>query len=120
MDPAFQSSMPLHRIGEDGTTWWIGQVEQIDTVKASNRFKVRILGVHTHSCDSVKTEDLPWAHATLPLTTPYGVGGRKGATVNLEPADWVFGVWTDIGLYAVLIVMIGFGLIGGFVYGKTK
>ena len=31
-----------------------------------------------------------------------------------------FGVWTDIGLYAVLIVMIGFGLIGGFVYGKAK
>ena len=95
MDP-FQSSMPLQRIGEDGTTWWIGQVEQIDTVKASNRFKVRILGVHTHECANVKTEDLPWAHATLPLTTPYGTGGRKGATVNLEPADWVFGVWTDI------------------------
>ena len=95
MDP-FQSTMPLHRLGEDGTSWWIGQVEQIDTIKASNRFKVRILGVHTHSCDSVKTEDLPWAHATLPLTTPYGVGGRKGATVNLEPSDWVFGVWTDL------------------------
>jgi|TARA_B100000959_G_scaffold239759_1_gene260590 hypothetical protein len=29
-----------------------------------------------------------------------------------------FGVWWDIGLYAVLVVMIGFGLIGGFVYGK--
>ena len=28
-----------------------------------------------------------------------------------------FGVWWDIGLYAVLVVMIGFGLIGGFVYG---
>jgi len=29
-----------------------------------------------------------------------------------------FGVWWDIGLYAVLVVMIGFGLIGSFVYGK--
>ena len=96
MDPAFQSRMPLHKLGEDGASWWIGQVEQIDTIKASNRFKVRILGVHTHECDSVKTEDLPWAHATLPLTTPYGVGGRKGATVNLEPSDWVFGVFTDV------------------------
>ena len=57
---------------------------------------MRIVGVHTHECANVKTEDLPWAHATLPLTTPYGTGGRKGATVNLEPADWVFGVWTDI------------------------
>ena len=96
MDPAFQSRMPLHKLGEDGASWWIGQVEQIDTIKASNRFKVRILGVHTHECDNVKTEDLPWAHATLPLTTPYGVGGRKGATVNLEPSDWVFGVFTDV------------------------
>jgi|TARA_B100000959_G_scaffold243669_1_gene267113 hypothetical protein len=26
----------------------------------------------------------------------------------------------DIGVYAVLVVMIGFGLIGGFVYGKAK
>jgi|TARA_X000001036_G_C20496172_1_gene731910 glucose dehydrogenase len=31
-----------------------------------------------------------------------------------------FGVWWDIGLYAVLVVMIGFGLIGGFVYGKQS
>ena len=31
-----------------------------------------------------------------------------------------FGVWWDIGLYAVLVVMLGFGLIGGFVYGKQN
>lgn len=31
-----------------------------------------------------------------------------------------FGVWWDIGLYAVLVVMLGFGLIGGFVYGKQS
>ena len=45
--------------------------------------------------------------------------------IPLALAFWIgwglrFSVWTDIGLYAVLIVMIGFGLIGGFVYGKTK
>ena len=28
--------------------------------------------------------------------------------------------WWNIGIYAVLVVMIGFGLIGGFVYGKAK
>jgi hypothetical protein len=32
-----------------------------------------------------------------------------------------FGVWWDIGIYSVLVVLLGFGLIGGFVvYGKTK
>ena len=31
-----------------------------------------------------------------------------------------FGVWWDIGLYAVLVVLLGFGIIGGFVYGKAE
>jgi|TARA_B100001996_G_scaffold160070_1_gene122054 hypothetical protein len=32
-----------------------------------------------------------------------------------------FGVWWDIGIYSVLVVLLGFGLIGGFVvYGKNK
>ena len=31
-----------------------------------------------------------------------------------------FGVWWDIGIYAVLVVLLGFGLIGRFVvYGKA-
>ena len=30
-----------------------------------------------------------------------------------------FGVWWDIGIYSVIVVLLGFGLIGGFiVYGK--
>jgi hypothetical protein len=45
--------------------------------------------------------------------------------IPLALAFWIgwgfyHGVWFNIGLYAVLIVMIGFGLIGGFVYGKAK
>ena len=32
-----------------------------------------------------------------------------------------FGVWWDIGIYSVLAVLLGFGVIGGFVvYGKTN
>ena len=32
-----------------------------------------------------------------------------------------YGVWWNIGIYSVLVVLLGFGLIGGFVvYGKTK
>ena len=32
-----------------------------------------------------------------------------------------FGVWWDIGLYSILVIMIGFGLIGRLVvYGKNK
>ena len=45
--------------------------------------------------------------------------------IPLALAFWIswglfHGVWFDIGLYAVLVVMVGFGLIGGFVYGKAK
>ena len=57
--------------------------------------------------------------------------GQKGVTagfyyflIPLALAFWIgwgltFGVWWDLGLYAVLVVMLGFGLIGGFVYGRT-
>ena len=32
-----------------------------------------------------------------------------------------FGIWWDIGLYSILVTMIGFGLIGGLiVYRKNK
>ena len=32
-----------------------------------------------------------------------------------------FGVWWDIGIYSVLAVLLGFGLIGSFVvYGKAN
>ena len=32
-----------------------------------------------------------------------------------------FGVWWDIGIYSVMVVLLGFGVIGGFVvYGKTN
>ena len=45
--------------------------------------------------------------------------------IPLALAFWIgwglkFGVWTDIRLYALIKDMIGFGLIGGFVYGKAK
>ena len=29
-----------------------------------------------------------------------------------------FGVWWDIGLYSILIIMLGFGLIGGLIVYK--
>ena len=45
--------------------------------------------------------------------------------IPLAFAFWIgwglkFGVWWDIGLYAVLVVLLGFGIIGGFVYGKAE
>ena len=45
--------------------------------------------------------------------------------IPLALAFWIgwgvkFGVWWDIGLYAVLVVLLCFGIIGGLVYGKSR
>ena len=45
--------------------------------------------------------------------------------VPLALAFWVgwsyrFDVWNDIGLYAVLVVMLGFGFLGSYVYGRAR
>ena len=94
-DPTISSILPIHQIGQDGGGFWIGQVEEIDEPKQSNRFRVRIVSVHSSDCEEIKTEDLPWAHSALPVTTPYKTGGVSGATSNLEEGDWVFGAWMD-------------------------
>ena len=94
-DPTINSILPIHQIGQDGSGFWIGQVEGIDEPKQSNRFRVRIVSVHSSDCEEVKTEDLPWAHSALPVNMPYKTGGVAGATANLEEGDWVFGAWLD-------------------------
>ena len=34
--------------------------------------------------------------------------------------NYLFDVWNDIGLYSVLVVMLGFGLLGSYVYGRAR
>ncbi len=105
MDPSVNSLLPTHKIGSDGTAWWVGQVEEIDHLKSSNRFRVRIVGAHSSVCGEVETKDLPWASCALPVTIPYKAGGVGGSTANLEPSDWVFGVWLDVDKTKPLILM---------------
>ena len=49
----------------------------------------------------------------IPLALAFWIGW--GLTFGFEKE-----ILMNIGVYAVLVVMIGFGLIGGFVYGKAK
>lgn len=95
MDPVVNSLLPTFNIGSDGAQWWVGQVEEVDNPKNSNRFRVRIVSAHSSICADVPREDLPWAQAALPVTIPYKDGGASGATANLEPSDWVLGLWLD-------------------------
>ena len=95
MDQGAISLFPTNQVGADGTGWWVGQIEEIDNAKSPNRFKVRIISVHSDNCSEVPKKDLPWAKAALPVTVPYKEGGSSGATANLTEGDWVFGVWLD-------------------------
>ena len=89
-------TLPTNFAGRDGFYWWIGQIEADDkALKQANRFKVRIVGHHLRDCNSVKTEDLPWAQAMLPVTTPYSTGNSSGASANFKQGDWVVGFFLD-------------------------
>ena len=109
-DPSISSILPIHQIGQDGGGFWIGQVEEIDEPKQSNRFRVRIVSVHSSDCEEIKTEDLPWAHSALPVSTPYKTGGVSGATANLEEGDWVFGAWMD-GDHNIPLILASIGTV---------
>ena len=115
MDPVVSSILPRSQIGVS-PTWWVGQVEEVDNPKHSNRFRVRIVGAHSSVCGDVPTADLPWAQAAMPLNIPYKAGGAGGSTANLEPADWVLGFWLDNEKTKPIIVMS----IGAIANAKAK
>ncbi len=56
-------------------------------------------------------EQLPaWAYfALIPLALVFGLAWGLH-----------FNVWWDIGLYAVLVILLGFGLLGTLVYGHAR
>ena len=97
MDPALSSLFPVHQIGADGFSWWIGQVESEKGAdpKKSGRYKVRIVGQHLKDCDATPTSELPWATVMMPVTTPFSDGGKTGATVSLNTGNWVIGFYLD-------------------------
>ena len=85
-------------MGRDKVVPFIGQVENVNDKKYSNRVQVRIVGLHPFQKnggkeDSLKTEDLPWARVGFPST--YAQQGRVGATHGMQPGSWVYGVFLD-------------------------
>ena len=90
--------------GAQGNRLWIGQVE-CDGAKTiteekcvdyqeSNRVKVRIMGYHTRSRDTLPSLDLPWATVLMPTTESITRFG-SGATHGLENGMWVLGTFMD-------------------------
>ena len=97
IDSALNELYPIHQIGSDGFKWWIGQIEEPskNDPKQSGRCKVRIVGLHPKSCNAVENKDLPWAVATMPVTTPHIIGVSTTVSDQLEKGVWVVGFFLD-------------------------
>jgi len=96
-DSALSSLYPTVQIGSDGFQWWIGQIESTRSSdpKFGDRWKVRIIGLHPQTCDSVKSEDLPWAGVMASPHYPHNVGGITSVTTQFTPGCWVVGFFLD-------------------------
>ncbi len=82
--------------GKDGMVPFVGQVEDVEDSKISNRVKVRCVGHHPKEKtgeNGVSTEDLPWAHVGMPTT--HAQQGRIGGTHGLVEGSWVMGFFLD-------------------------
>jgi len=99
MDEALSRLMPSHRIGNDGFSWWVGQVEGTASDEKNNkggyRYKVRIVGDHPKSREILDTKDLPWATVMMPVNVPFMPGNVGGGHPQLIPGCWVTGFYLD-------------------------
>ena len=81
-------------MGRDGFIWWAGVVEDRSDPLKLGRCRVRCLGYHTDDRTLLPTEDLPWAHPLLPITSS-GVSGIGQSPLGLLEGSWVIGFFRD-------------------------
>ena len=88
-DDALSRISPSSKIGNDGFSWWIGQVEGTaadeKNYKGGYRYKVAIVGRTPKKGDEVTTADLPWADVMMPVNQPFAPGNITGAAAQLTP-----------------------------------
>ena len=99
-----ESLLKSGAIGRDGFSWWIGRVAHSKYWKDANvalsqdskiaqRCKVRIIGYHPWD-NSLKEEELPWAHVLMDPITGSGQGGL-GDTMCLAGGETCIGFFLD-------------------------
>tara|TARA_Y100000589_G_C27166749_1_gene635105 strand:+ start:179 stop:1114 length:936 start_codon:yes stop_codon:yes gene_type:complete len=74
--------------------WYVGVVEDRNDPKQLGRCRVRCLGYHTSSKESLPTNDLPWAYPMMPITSA-SMNGIGGSPVGPVEGTWVFGFFRD-------------------------
>ena len=99
MDDALSRLMPTQKIGNDGFSWWVGQVEATASDEENNkggyRYKVRIVGDHPSSKEILDTDALPWATVMMPVNVPFMPGNIGGGHPQLVKGCWVTGFYLD-------------------------
>ena len=71
-----------------------GVVEDRNDPEYLGRYRVRVLGIHTHDKEILPTADLPWAQCILPVTSP-GISGLGHSPSFLVEGSWVVGYMRD-------------------------
>ena len=104
--------------------WWIGQIpddatwrDNIQPGKYSEkdmgmgwgrRYKVRIIGVHDKSEETIPSDQLPWANVMYPVTAGSGAANAY-QTPQIRQGNFVFGFWMDGPDQQVPVIMGIFG-----------
>jgi len=81
-------------MGKNGFIWWQGVVEDIYDPLKLGRVRVRVLGWHTNDKTQIPTQDLPWAHVLMPVTST-SVSGKGWSPTGLVQGAWVIGFFRD-------------------------
>lgn len=91
-------------MGSDGFIWFAGVVEDREDPLKLGRVRVRAVGYHTENKEDLPTEDLPWAHPLLPITSS-GVSGLGQTPLGLVEGSWVIGFFRDAKFKQDAVVM---------------
>lgn len=94
----------MSEMGKSGFTWWFGIVEDVDDPLQLGRVRVRCYNFHTLNTAELPTDDLPWAHVIMPVTSA-SYQGKGWSPTFLRVDSTVFGFFADGTLAQQPIVM---------------
>lgn len=77
-----------------GFNWFTGVIEDINDPEEMGRYRVRCFGYHTDNIFDLPTEDLPWSHVMMPITSASMTEIGQSATGLLQ-GSWVVGFFRD-------------------------
>ena len=105
--------------------WWVGQIPDDATWRDNicpgkypekdggtsgwgRRYKVRIIGIHDQTEESIPSDQLPWANVMYPITAGSGAANAF-QTPQIRQGNFVFGFWMDGPDQQVPVIM---GILG--------